>query len=372
MPWCNLELDENSEGKKMKSKKGFSYLAIGLVAVIALFLLLLLQQNRVFGIALTEEWVDNTFPERLDDVQDPSSWNTLPYGYTLGPWPSDFEGEPIVTKMTYQKGPPQKFIQAMTQVWKPVEVEVTLEGPKTVIAGKTAAEWKQCFGSSFSCGSEKQQFLEYAFPHLKKTSALTVKWFDNLDPQGTRGVHFHIDAGSYQIDRYSIISEQGVVQNISLKFVANPVGLEAQTQFIKIIGGLKVKDDLTSARDWIQTKIKSVELNSIRAISDPKLRLRRLIQVQNWIFSHLSVDPTQMAPFFHLAGVTHLLTMDLLRMQKPIFSSQESWILNSKPLLESLISYTRDFQNSEQPVRNIESLLQDVLMLQQKMTTGHR
>ena len=354
----------------MKSKAGLRNLGITLVILTLLFSLFIRQQSTVFGVGLTQEWLDSTFPIRIDDPNDPATWVTLPYGYSLGPWPSYFAGEPIVTKLTYQKGPPLKFIQNLTQVWKPGEIELLVEGPKTIASDTGASAWKECFESSFLCVGKKNLFLDYAFPRLKKSNAVTVKWFDNLDLMGARGVHIHINAGTYQIDRFSVISEKGVVQNFSLKYVSSPVGLEAQTLFYKIMGGIKIKDDLTNARAWIQNRISHVDLKKTQAITDPKIRLSQLIQIQNLIFSHLSVDPTRLDPFFHLAGITHLLTMDLLRMKKPMFSGQEAWLLSSKPTIEALIQFAKDFPEHEASTRNMEALLQDILLLQQQIMSG--
>jgi hypothetical protein len=329
--------------------------------------------------ALSIEWIDNSFPEKIDEEPNPNptaetqSWTILPFGYTLGPWPNFFQGEPIVTKLTYQKGPPKKFIQTLIQVWRPVEVELSIEGPRTLDTKLTANEWKKCFGSQFLCRSDKKKFLSYAYPDLLKNpkTPITITWFESLDPMAAKGVHFHLDAESYSIDRYTVITDRGALQNFSLKYVKNEVGEQAKALFTKIMGGMKVKDELSGSRIWIQNKIQSVQLNQIRAISDPKLRMLKLIQVQNWIFSLLSVDPTLIAPFFHLAGVSHMLAMDLLKSKTRQFESQEAWILNSKPLLETLIKYANDFPTgpeSQQAIKNMEALLQDFLLTQERMT----
>jgi len=329
--------------------------------------------------ALSIEWIDNQFPEKIDEELNPNptadtqSWTVLPFGYTLGPWPVFFQGEPIVMNLTYQKGPPKKFIQNLVQVWRPVEIELTLEGPRTLDRSLTASAWKKCFGSQFSCRSDKKKFLTYAYPEWLKDPDLPIQatWFESLDPLAARGVHFHVNAGTYSVDRYTVITDRGALQNFSLKYVNTPAGESAKALFTRVMGGMKVKDALSGSRLWIQNKIETVRLDQIRAIPDAKLRMMKLIQVQNWIFSLLSVDPTQITPFFHLAGVTHLLAMDLLKANTRSFESQEAWILNSKPLLETLIKYANDFQSTpanQASIKNMEALLQDFLLTQERMT----
>ncbi len=134
--------------------------------------------------ALKIEVLNNTFPEKPDDDL------ILPFGYTLGPWPKDFRGEPIVTKLTYLKGPPSKFIDSMTQIWRPVEVELTLTGPKTVISDFKIKEWRNCFQSDFRCGKEKGLFWKRVFPDEKNHSDDEIKafWFESPDPMSARGI----------------------------------------------------------------------------------------------------------------------------------------------------------------------------------------
>jgi hypothetical protein len=367
----------------MKPQKNASSrkLIVGAVLVLTAFAggAYVFQSGNVLTKALPIEWVDNHFPKKIDEEPNPNptaetqSWTILPFGYTLGPWPNFFKGQPIVTNLTYQKGPPKKFIQNLVQIWRPAEIELALEGPRTLDAKMTASAWKRCFGSQFLCRSDKKAFLGYAYPELLKNPKMPViiTWFESLDPLAARGVHFHVDFETYTVDRYTVITERGALQNFSLKAVKTPMGDEAKALFVKIIGGLKVRDALSGSRTWIQGKIQSVQLEQIRAINDPKLRMIKLIQVQNWIFSLLSVDPTLIAPFFHLAGVSHLLAMDLLRSKTRFFESQESWILQSKPLLETLIRYANDFEitpANQEAIKNMEALLQDFLLTQERMT----
>jgi hypothetical protein len=321
-------------------------------------------KSTLTGSALKKEWFENQFPEKLDED------SILPYGYTLGPWPQSFAGEPIVTKLTYQKGPPLKFLEKITQVWRPVEIELEIFGPKTIKANMTASDWRNCFASAFACHSEKELFVSEIFPDRKqhKRDKVELTWVDSLDPLAPRGTHLQIDAATYQIDRYTFITEEGATQTFSLQSVKTEEGEQARVLFKKTLSGLKVKEDLQSARAWIQTKIKSVNLDQTRSIRDPKLRLERLIQIQNWIYSLLTVDPTHVEPFFHLAGVTHLLAIELLKTDQVYFKSQEAWILSFRPLFETLLAYAKDFPNDQAIVTNIESLLQDVLVEQNKLS----
>jgi len=345
----------------MKSKKAL----IPIFSIVGTLLVgWLWMQSTLTGHALNKEWLENQLPEKLDEDR------VLPFGYTLGLWPAYFEEEPIVTKLTYQKGPPHQFLEKIIQVWRPVEVELEISGPHTIEEGMSASAWRTCFENSFECRSDKKKFLAAIYPdeNLHANDSAELTWFDSLDLLAARGTHLKIQSQTYRIDRYTVITEKGATQTFSLKTVKGPIGEKARELFVKTLSGLKVKEDLQSSREWIQNKIKSVRLDEIKNIANPKLRLVRLIQIQNWIYSLLSVDPTQIEPFFHLAGVTHLLAMELLKSKTIYFPNQEAWILNLKPLFETLLAYSKDFPNSEAPVKNIETLLQDVLYEQNKLS----
>ncbi|MBS1958963.1 MAG: hypothetical protein JST80_05780 [Bdellovibrionales bacterium] len=354
----------------MKSK---SAILVGVAALIAAGFFAWQLTLSPFQRALSTEWVENSFPENVDT--EDSNWNVLPYGYTLAPWPKTFQGEPIVTKLTYHKGPPKKFLQEIVQIWRPVEVELRVDGPRTLVPNFKASDWKRCFASRFNCRAEKAEFQKYLGVHGREEPQVT--WFETLDVLGARGVHTLQEFPSYDLNRYTVITDKGVLQTFMLKSVRNPVGTAAIETFLKVLGGMKVRDDLEGSKEWIQSKIKAVRLDVVRATPDPKLRIEKMIQVQNYIASHLSVDPTQFPPYFHLAGVTHMLGVELFRAQKSYFGNQEAWTLNIKPMLETLIQYARDFQaehvadkNAPIQVQNLEALLQEILLLQQKLSKG--
>jgi hypothetical protein len=362
----------------MKSKKALVFVAM--LGLIVGFFAYQRFTSTPFFKALPIEWIENIDTVTKNDTNEGGTWEIIPFGYTLGAWPVYFQGEPIVTKMTYQKGPPVKFIQSMTQLWRPVEIELTLEGPHTPNPKLKMMDWKNCFSSSMLCKGDKKDFLKavtQSYPAFRTRKEAEVTWFDSLDPLGVRGVHFHLDAKTYSVDQYTILTDSGIAQSFILKYVNNPVGLEARSTFGRVLSGLKVKEDLGSARAWIQNKIEGVKLDQIRSVQSAKLRMVRMIQVQNWIFSLLSVDPSSVMPFFHLGGVTHMLAIELLKVEQKgnekLFENQEAWALNSKPLLDTLLAYVKDFPESTErtnAVKNLEALLQDLLLIQQKMTGG--
>ncbi len=290
----------------------------------------------------------------------------LPFGHTLGPWPGTFRGEPIVTRLTYRKGPPDKFLDQMTQIWRPVDVELTLFGPTTVSPNTPLERWKSCFTRRLSCKEEKNRFWSRVFPEKKSLEKHLsgIAWFESPVSTGAQGVRMTLLMPTHRIDRYAVITPKGAVQVFSLKTVLNPVGLEGRELFLQTLADLRVSDDLSAGRKQIEDQLRGFNLEAAKKIASPKARFESLIRAQTLICSHLSVDPTSIDSFFHLAGVTHRLAIDLLRSKERIFESQDSWILNFEPVLSALIRYARDFPNAEKPARNMEALLQDVLLLQ--------
>jgi hypothetical protein len=317
--------------------------------------------------SLPTELLTRSADEKASEKTDPAL--ILPFGYTLGVWPKTFRGEPIVTRLTYLKGPPAKFLDQMIQVWRPVEVELSLFGPKTLSSSLTLEDWRACFRKEFGCAREKQLFWAKVFPERKahEKDLLQASWYESTEKNGPRGVHLLIKTKTYQIDRFAVITAKGTTQVFSMKSVLSPVGLEARELFLKTLGSLTVSDDLTEGRRSIEARLKSVNIEALKKIENPKERLQQLIQVQNWIYAYLSVDPTSIDSFYHLSGITHRLAMDLINAKERFFENQEAWILNFQPLLGTLIQYARDFPNSEKAVKSMEALLEDFLLKQSKI-----
>ena len=360
----------------MKSKKLTIAASVSVICIsVASLWLYRLSQSPLSG-ALEKEWLEPRFPEKIDT--EDSIWQVLPFGYTLGPWPTQFRNEPIVTKLTYIKGPPKKFLQSMTQLWQPVEIELAILGPKTIESGTTQSDWKKCFEAHWTCNHPRSKLLDY-LSHKRDDGALTqATWFDHPEPSGPRGVHLMWDHPQYQIDDFVLFTEGGIAQGFELKTVKTDTGVDARNLFYQVLGAMKVKEDLSSSREWIQAKLRSVQLVKIQQMQDQKLRLKKLIEIQSWLFSLLSVDPSQVTPFFHLAGVTHLFALDLLKLQTHYYENQESWILYARPNLNALQKFAGDFDEGDSKTDNetenvpkqIETLIQDVLLQQEKVTSS--
>jgi hypothetical protein len=306
----------------------------------------------------------------------PDPWVKTSYGYHLVHWPSGFQGSPILTTMDYHKGPPKNFISEMVQTWGSGKAELSIEGPRTPKPGFGAIEWRSCLNSVF-CFSNQALFNDRLVRDLfpERERLLSVSWFEVETLGGARGVHLRFDLGDRELDRYVVITDQGNTQNFTLRSSKDAVGAEARSVLRKILQGMRTTDDLKAPRDWIASRLKGVQLAELSRISDPRKKYLGLIGVQNLLFSQLAVDPRGMAPFFHLGGVVHLMGMSLARDKSTYFPNQESWSNSVQPLLTSLIQYVGDFPDSGKDraergaiLSNLESLLQDYLLLKKKLS----
>lgn len=305
-----------------------------------------------------------------------SNWVKTSYGYHLAYWPISFQGSPIITTMDYRKGPPKNFISEMTQVWGTGQGELRIEGPRTPKAGYGAIEWRSCLNSLF-CFSGQNLFNDRLVRDLfsERSRLISASWFEVDVLGGARGIHLRFDLGDRELDRYIMITDQGNTQNFTLRSTKNEAGAEARAVMKKILRGMRLTDDLKSPRDWVASRLKSVQLAEVSRIADAQKKYSRLIEIQNLLFSQLAVDPRAMAPFFHLGGVVHLMGMHLAKEKKVYFPNQESWSNSVQPLLTSLIQYVGDFPDTGKTqaeraaiISNLESLLQDYLVLKKKLT----
>jgi hypothetical protein len=323
---------------------------------------------------LPEESYEVSIPEDID--RDSGGFMTLSFGYHLVPWLKAFHGDPVVSTMEYQKGPPSKFITRMSQIWSPGNAEVIIEGPRTPEAGVTVNQWKSCLQSVF-CVARKNRFIEVVLKDLikQRPKLKRVVWFESQALDAGRGLHLEFDLDQEMLERFVMITDAGNTQNFSIRYAKNEIGEDARDQFRKLMTGFTLRDDLKTPREWISTRLKGVDLSKIALIADPKLRYQKWIETQSLLFSQIAIDPRNVAPFFHLAGVTHLLGMSLLKEKKTYFKNQESWILLVQPLLSTLIQYVGDFPDSGKEkgergaaLANMDSLLQDYLLLKQKLS----
>jgi len=356
----------------MKSKKLNFVFGVSLLILLLGALWIYLSSLNPLAGTLDQEWLDQRYTGQTEGGD--SDWQLLPFGYTFGPWPAEFKNEPIVTKLTYEKGPPSLFLQSMTQLWQSIEIELTLLGPHTLSPNMNQSDWKSCFQSHFLCNSKRWLIMKY-IAHKKTDGKLAqVTWFDQQDPNAPRGVHLLWDHPQYQIHDFVVITEKGIAQGFELKTVKTDIGDQAVKTLYQILGSMKVDENLKNSRSFIQDKIKPVELAKIQNIADEKSRLKKLIEVQGWLFSLLSVDPSQVTPFFHLAGVTHLFALDLLKAKTHYFENQESWILYARPNLNALQKYAADFDHGTGPEsmpKQIEALIQDVLLVEDQNSSKH-
>ena len=322
---------------------------------------------------MKSESFTSSIPEGIDEKGE---WVSLSYGAHMAPWPVLFRGDPIMTTMGYDQGPPHHFIQKMAQIWSTGNAELEIEGPRTPRKDFSVLDWKNCLGSSF-CFSPKKQFIESTMRDLVqyRSMPLDFAWFESDSLQAARGIHLHLDLGTHDLDRYVVVTPSGSTQNFTLKSAKNEIGDEARAVFKRIIYGMTVKEGAAEAKSWIASRLKSIDLEKIEKKQDPKARYLGLIEVQNLLFCELALDPGTIAPFFHLAGVTHLIGMSLLKEKSVYFKEQESWSTSIQPLLTALIQYVRDFPDlgkekgeRSAALANMESLLQDFLLLKQKIT----
>ena len=326
-----------------------------------------------FQLPVTIETLSTEFPSDLD--REGSNWTTLTFGYHLGPWPLQFKGDPIIMSLEYQKGPPLKFIPKMKQIWSPGEAELTIEGPRTPIPNFDEVRWKACLMSYAFCLSEKQKLVIGSLKDFEiyKKQIRSFTWFEGPGAFSARGLHIKVELENDWIDRYIVFTDHGNSQNFTLKTAKNDTGQAARDLFLKVLGNMTVKSDLTEPRTWILKQLQGVQLEKVRTITDAKLRYEQWILVQNMLMSELAVDPRSIAPYFHLAGVVHLMSVSLIKEKKTYFKNQESWLIGTHAWLLALIQFVKDFPDTEETkaeksaaLANMESLLEDFLLVKQK------
>lgn len=302
--------------------------------------------------------------------------DAIPFFYSLGFWPIQYQDSLIQYRLPYEKGPPEHFIGHVIANWTPGElppITLTFEGPKTPVEGFTRQQILHCMQNPFSwnCIRVRQRVLarptqeathKFEEDYGEKIESWDVTLFltrtKNLSPEEkTQGLILTALSPSYRQDRYLVITPKGTLQSFILDTPRNLKGEEARSFFENSISTLSISDDLSSGVAWINERLKTLDLSSLQSKTELKKTLQNLVEVQTLLLSKLTIDPKVYDTYFYLAQVS----ADLLRKVTPFISQNEpqSGSLHlreisaaAKGLIESSYQYALDI-NPQEP-RNVE------------------
>lgn len=305
-------------------------------------------------------------------------WSVMAFYYSLGAWPRTFQGNDVFYSLPYEKGPPIRFTGEVVARWSMPEVRVSFEGPKTPLKRDhslfSRSEVEQCvthwLGGSLSgmmdCLDLREAVLERHIDALRliKPVGWSMKWLRVNNPslpasEQVQGIYLSAWNRGYGQDRFILVTEKGTQQTFVLSYTISPEGNHAQELFQKAIRSLRVSDDLSPGRAWVDTSLERVRLQDLAPVETSRYRqdygsflsfASRIADIQSLLISKITVDPQSYDAYFHLGG-TSLLLARYASLQKSLpgvdrdlgrANRISDLISQAKPMVQTAYRYAQD------------------------------
>ncbi len=331
----------------------------------------------------------------LEAAIQPPSWVLLPFFYHMGSWPSSFLDQPIFYTLTYQNGPPKKFVGQIEAHLKDPDILLIIEGPKTPLGVGSQKEIKNCFinpNNSYNCLSQRYQTLSR---HIEEIETLSqsysdhsahsvqwdLQWFQvsnpSLSPEDqAQGVHLRASeqgttSGHFWMqDRFILINSIGIHQTLILNqlnssepetsgILDSRNGQIAYEMLLKTIKTLRSFSDLDAGRAWINRALEMIDLEAIKSNPDTGNLTSELARVQSLLISKISVDPGRIDSYFHLAGTSLLLGSDpkINTQAEPPNNPRRKAALQN---IQTSYRFAQDILPNDPRINQIENMVQEL------------
>ena len=299
-------------------------------------------------------------------------WQILPFFYSMGAFPKQFQGKPIFFSLPYEAAPPTHFLGHIVSHWTWDSTETSyhtaagirwiMEGPKTPEPQKTQTQIKSCFTQSltYTCFSIKEAVLSRHIREIRNLSpqSWTLKWFQIVHSSLPRenqvqGIYLSANSGDWIEDRFIVIHPHGVHQTFILHRPNNALGEQAFNLAQKIIGSMRSFENLEPGKAWASQELEKIQLDSLSNIQDPLFLEEKFAEIQSLLISRISVDPASLDTYYHLAGTSLLFLKAFSTRNEPypkIYSLKN---------IESSAKYSKDISQHDSKTNLIEDIWQD-------------
>ncbi|MDR3607819.1 MAG: hypothetical protein P4M08_10620 [Oligoflexia bacterium] len=319
-----------------------------------------------------------------DSASGEDRFSVVPFYYSLGAWPSVFQGKPVFFNFPYEKGPPTHFAGRIQARWSvPADIRLTFEGPKTPykatqlpysradVRNCTVSFWNSPV-SAISCLTTREAVLGR---HLDALSAQglgkpQLTWVHvsskALAPEDQlQGFYLSAQGPTRGQDRFVMLTPRGTEQAFILDYPMSIAGDHARAVFKEAIRSLRVSDSLEPGRTWIDQSIERIHLSDLEHASEQEIPAR-LAEVQEMLIARISIDPKTYDGYFHLGGTAVLLARHAAKIKSRSTSDADAaaeWLTLSKPLIESTWKYATDLAPKDPRTGQLHAMLVEVQRL---------
>jgi hypothetical protein len=113
-----------------------------------------------------------------------------------------------------------------------------------------------------------------------------------------------------------MITARGTHQTFVLDYPMNEVGEAARNDFKNSVRSLRVSDDLTPGRIWVDQSLEKVDLRDVSKLGESMDAIQRLAEIQSLLVARISVDPKTYDTYFHLAGTALMLGRAAVKLRQ--------------------------------------------------------
>jgi hypothetical protein len=311
-------------------------------------------------------------------------WTHLPFYYTIGAWPTQYNGSPILYTLPYQPTPLGSFKPKIIARWSMPEVEVVIEGPKTPTRENETPELvRKCFTQLWSswqegiyhCVQIRDQSLTRHLKEFqeKNLTVNTIEWFqvDNPHlPEEEQAKGLHLVASNSQVlqERYIFITAKGSHQMILLNTPTTDQGKFARMLLEQTIRSFRLAYDLSIGKALIQQRLAETTLDHLQEMDDTMSFVNRIAEVQAMLVAKISVDPKDPIVYHHLGATAYYLAKHAyeIRLRKTqVISGQlllllDEWAAAAKPILESAAKYSKDIDPESKSTQRLQFLWAEI------------
>jgi hypothetical protein len=308
------------------------------------------------GDPVTKRWKVVTLPLNEEFLKN-ASITYLPFSYLLTPVPTHFGKEPLLWELPYLKGPPKSFLGKIEIQWSEEwQNRLAFSGPLSFAKNRTPEELVACLQKLLGCRSDRQELFSRHLkigndfgeifettifkvenPHLKPNETPTLLYVRGLsrkDPKRTLEVAL-------------ILNPNLAFQAVSLDQRESPLKAENSLFFRSLLSNIRLTGDLAAPRTWVNEKLSAFS---------PKGRptLLEITEAQKLLLSKLSVDPSQLEPFYHLFRFSEMEYRDSLNTKNLISTAR------ARRLMNAIVLYSRDVAPADQKSKEMEQILAQI------------
>lgn len=284
---------------------------------------------------------------------------TVPFSYLLAALPSKIGKEDLLWELPYLKGPPKSFIGRIDLIWNETDQnKISFSGPLTFSKNTSSNQLLNCFNKFFGCSELRDEIFK---KHLKinelfsEISTMEILRIENKELKENEIPYFlYLKGKSKTSIGKTLEVALAINPNLSfqqISFEQRKSLVSESTLFKSLLTVMRFSQELNAPRLFIDDKLSLFNQNS--ALNE-KPTLSEIILAEKLLLSKLSVDPTQLEPFYHLFRFSEMEYQVALK-EKNLLSSART-----RRLMSALLKYAKDIQPDHAFTKEMEQILASI------------